>query len=370
MTQDFTATGLYSDGSNQNLTDSVTWASSNPTVATISNASGSNGKATMLQTGSTNISASLGPVTSDPSVLTVTNAVLTSIIIAPTSSFNIAKGSNQNFVATGHYTDGSSRDLTTQVTWTSSNTSTATISNASGHEGLASAVSAGTTTITATLGAVSNSTSLTVTAAVLVSLSIGPTNSFVYMTQTKNFTATGTYSDGTMQDLTTQVTWTSSDTTLGTVSNAFGTEGRATGIAAGAVTITATLGSISGNTSLSVIFLDTVAPTVTNVVALTPTTVRITYSENVNEIQAKAAANYKLALTSAVSGSCSDNSNFTSTSSVVTVSSVSGSGSVFVLTLGSSQTSNVPYTIIVNKSGYRIFPLARTIWVVRTMATF
>ncbi|GIM20651.1 hypothetical protein KHM09_31020 [Leptospira borgpetersenii] len=351
LTQDFTATGIYSDGSNQNLSDSVTWASSIPSVATISNASGSNGKATMLQAGSTNISASLGPVTSDPSVLTVTNAILTSITIAPTSSFNIAKGLNQNFVATGHYTDGSSRDLTSQVTWISSNTSIATISNASGHEGFVSTVSTGTTTITATLGAISNSTSLTVTAAVLVSISVGPTNSFVYMTQTKNFTATGTYSDGTMQDLTTQVTWTSSDTTLGTVSNAFGTEGKVTGIAAGAVTITSILGSISGNTSLSVIFLDAIAPTVANVVALTPSTVRITYSENVNEVQAKVAANYKLALTSSVSGSCSDNSNFTSTFSVITVSSVSGSGSVFVLTLGSSQTSNVPYTIIVNKSG-------------------
>ncbi|MBE8352116.1 Ig-like domain-containing protein, partial [Leptospira borgpetersenii] len=109
----------------------------------------------------------------------------------------------------------------------------------------------------------------------------------------------------------TQVTWTSSDTTLGTVSNAFGTEGRVTGIAAGAVTITSILGSISGNTSLSVIFLDAIAPTVVNVVALTPSTVRITYSENVNEVQAKVAANYKLALTSSVSGSCSDNSNFT-----------------------------------------------------------
>ncbi|EMK18216.1 beta strand repeat-containing protein [Leptospira kirschneri] len=442
LTQNFTATGVYSDGSNQNLTDSVTWASSNPAVATISNASGTNGKATTLQTGSTNISASLGATTSDPSVLTVTNATLTSITIAPTSSFNIAKGLNQDFVATGYYTDGSSRDLTTQVTWNSSNTSTATISNAngtqgrmaavdtgstnisaslggtysqttnvtvtsavlnsiqvspadisvakgntkaytaigvysdfstldvtsqvtwtsssvsiatisnaSGHEGLATAVGTGTSTITATLGGISNSTSLTVTAAVLVSLSVGPTNSFVYMTQTKNFMATGTYSDGTMQDLTTQVTWTSSDTTLGTISNAFGIEGRATGIAAGAITITATLGSISGNTSLTIIFLDTIAPTITNVVALTPTTLRITYSENVNETQAKTAANYKLALTSSVTGSCSDNSNFTSTSSVITVSSVSGSGSVFVLTLGSSQTSNAPYTILVNKSG-------------------
>ncbi|PJZ57217.1 hypothetical protein CH367_10810 [Leptospira barantonii] len=441
ISQNFTASGLYSDGSNQDLTGVVTWASSSPNVATISNASGTNGKTTSLQTGTTQITASMGAVSSDPSTLTITSATLTSITIAPTSSLSIAKGLSQDFSAVGHYTDGTTQDLTTQVIWNSSNSSVATASNASGangritsidtgtsqisaslggtsssnttvtvtaavlnsiqvspanisipngnsnsftaigvysdsttldvtsqatwtssdvskanisnaigHEGVATATSSGSTTITATLGGVSGSTTMTITAAVLVGISVGPTNPSVYTAQTKDFTATGTYSDGSMQNLSASVTWTSSDTTKATASNSTGIEGRATGIAAGTSTITATLGGISGSTSLTVVFLDVTPPTITNAVALTPTTVRITYSEAMNETQVKTAGNYKLALTSAVTGNCSDNTDFTSSSSVITVSSVSGSGSVYVLTLGSSQTSNTPYTILVNKS--------------------
>ncbi|MCA8953814.1 MAG: hypothetical protein KDE27_30155, partial [Planctomycetes bacterium] len=53
-------------------------------------------------------------------------------------------------------------------------------------------------------------------------------------------TATGTYSDSSSQDVTALVTWTSSVLVAATVSNASGTEGLTTGIAAGATTITAT----------------------------------------------------------------------------------------------------------------------------------
>ena len=42
-------------------------------------------------------------------------------------------------MATGTYTDNSTQDLTSLVTWDSSNTSIASISNASGSSGLATA---------------------------------------------------------------------------------------------------------------------------------------------------------------------------------------------------------------------------------------
>jgi len=58
LTQQFTATGTYTDGSTQNLTTSVTWSSSSTSIATISNTSGSNGLATSVATGSTTITAS------------------------------------------------------------------------------------------------------------------------------------------------------------------------------------------------------------------------------------------------------------------------------------------------------------------------
>jgi hypothetical protein len=63
----------------------------------------------------------------------------------------------------GTYSDGSTQNLTTTVTWNASNTGIATISNATGSKGLATAVSAGATTITAASGSASGTTTLTVT---------------------------------------------------------------------------------------------------------------------------------------------------------------------------------------------------------------
>ncbi|TGK33751.1 hypothetical protein EHQ12_17150 [Leptospira gomenensis] len=350
LSSNFTATGYYTDGTSENLTSQVVWISSDTSVATASNASGMNGKVTAVQNGTAQISASWGGIQSPNTAVTVSAAVLDSIEISP-ANFSMAKGNTKRFTATGIYSDTTTLDLTTQVTWTSNDTSKATISNASGTEGYATGMGTGAVTVTATLGGTSGSTVLTITSAVLVSLSVGPTNPFVYTSQTRDFIATGTYSDGSLQNLTTQVTWTSNDSSKATVSNANGTEGRATGISAGNVSITAALGSISGNTDLTVVFLDSTPPTVVNVMPLTPTTIRVTYSEAMNETQAKNAANYKLALTAGLTGSCSDNTNFTTSVSVIAVSSVSGSGSVYVLTLGSAQTSNAGYTLLVDKSG-------------------
>ncbi|TGK01205.1 hypothetical protein EHQ53_09210 [Leptospira langatensis] len=348
-TQNFTATGLYTDSSTQDITTQVTWSSFDQTKATVSNASGTQGKLTALQEGSTQISATLNSITSTDTAVTVTSAVLDSISITPTNS-SLAKGYTTNFTANGVYSDSTTLDITAQVTWASSNTASSTISNSSGNQGLATAVATGASTISATLGSISSSTNFTVTAAVLVSISVSPTNTTVYTTKTKNYTATGTYSDSSTLDLTNTVTWASSDTSIATISNASGSNGLATGVAAGTITISATNGTISGNTQLTVLYLDTTPPTVSSVVSLSATTVRITFSESVNATQATTASNYKLALTSAVSGSCSDNSNFSSSSSI-SVSSVSGSGSVYTVTLSSSQTSGTGYTLIVNKNG-------------------
>ncbi|MBI5074429.1 MAG: Ig-like domain-containing protein [Nitrospirae bacterium] len=89
------------------------------------------------------------------------SATLVSIMVSPTTSIVIA-GSTQQFMATGTYSDNSSKTLTQSATWISSNTAIATIDAA----GLVSALSAGTTTITATSGTISVSATLTVTTAV------------------------------------------------------------------------------------------------------------------------------------------------------------------------------------------------------------
>lgn len=86
---------------------------------------------------------------------------LTSIRVTPANA-TVALGSNQQFTATGMYSDGSTKDLTTTVTWSSSATSIVAINNSPGRVGVANPRTTGTTTITATSGTTSGSTGLTV----------------------------------------------------------------------------------------------------------------------------------------------------------------------------------------------------------------
>jgi uncharacterized protein YjdB len=180
-----------------------------------------------------------------------TTKSLVSISVSP-SNPSVALGKTQSFTATGNYSDNSTQDLTTTVTWSSSNTAVATISNSAGTQGQATSVATGSTTIMATSGSISGSTTLTVTPPVLTSVAVTPANPSIALGTNQPFTATGTLSDNTTEDLTTSVTWGSSNTAVATISNASGTQGQATSTGAGTTSITATSGSISGSTTLTV----------------------------------------------------------------------------------------------------------------------
>ena len=154
LTEQFVATGHYTDLSTADITDTVTWASATHATATIDAATG---LATSVAAGTSLISATLGVVGS--TTLTVTAPTLVSIVVTPAGP-SIALGLTEQFVATGHYTDLSTADITDTVTWASATHATATIDAATG---LATSVAAGTSLISATLGVV-GSTTLTVTA--------------------------------------------------------------------------------------------------------------------------------------------------------------------------------------------------------------
>jgi uncharacterized repeat protein (TIGR03803 family) len=188
---------------------------------------------------------------------------LVSIAVTP-SAPSIALGINENFTATGTYSDSSTQVLTSQVTWTSGTTTVATISNAAGSSGVAHPVATGTTQITAALGSViSTAVTLTITPATLVSIAVTPTSPSIAATTTQQFAATGTYSNQSAHPVTSTVTWVSSNTSAATISNAGGSWGLATGLSIGSSSISATLGSI---TSPSVTLTVTAAPRVPTIV--------------------------------------------------------------------------------------------------------
>ena len=86
-TQQFTATGTYSDSTSTVLTTSVTWSTSNATVSTISNSAGTEGLATAGASGSTTISALYNGVTGTTS-LTVPAPASLDITADTSSTFN------------------------------------------------------------------------------------------------------------------------------------------------------------------------------------------------------------------------------------------------------------------------------------------
>ena len=84
-----------------------------------------------------------------------TTKVLSSIAVS-TSNPKIAVGASTQFQAIGTYSDSTTQDITTSVTWSSSTTSVATVGDDANSKGKATAVAAGTTTITAASGNISS----------------------------------------------------------------------------------------------------------------------------------------------------------------------------------------------------------------------
>jgi hypothetical protein len=133
------------------------------------------------------------------------------------------------------------QDLTTSVTWLSSNSSVASI-NA---KGLATGISGGNTIITAELNGLTSSSTLSVSSttsqpAIPATLTVIPAIDIAQITQvgeTTQFLAIGNaVGSSTVQDLTNTVQWVSSDTSVATIN----ASGLATGVAAvGSQSITA-----------------------------------------------------------------------------------------------------------------------------------
>jgi hypothetical protein len=152
------------------------------------------------------------------------NPTLTSLTVAPTS-VSLIQGQTQQLTATGSYDDGSTNNLTGTATWSTSASAVATVSTG----GLVTAAAAisnppGTATITATSGTVTATSTITVNTGPLTAITISTTTANPAAGQTVVFTAMGTFTGSSQQqDITNQVSWTSSNTAvIATISNGSG----------------------------------------------------------------------------------------------------------------------------------------------------
>ena len=236
VTQQFTATGTYSDNSKQDLTTSVIWSSSAPATASIDG----NGLATGQTMGTTDITASSSGLTSDAAALEVVNPTLQTITVAPvTVTSPLAVGRSMAFTAEGVFDNNQSYDVTNYVTWASSDPVVASI-EPTGVVTAHNDVPSDTTNISASAAAViSNVVALTTKNQVQDSLIIEPHNlDPLPVNRSKQLVALLKFADGTYQNVTQTAVWTSSDIAIADV-DLFTGGGNVTGLSKGIATITA-----------------------------------------------------------------------------------------------------------------------------------
>lgn len=165
-----------------------------------------------------------------------TARTVTAVSVTP-ATVNVALGVTQQFSALATYSDGTTGEVTSSATWTSSATTVATISAS----GLASTKSQGSATITAQDGSVSGSANVTVGPAALKSIAVsGPSS--VAIGGHAQFQATGTYTDGTQQDLSSSATWSIAPGFRAQVNSS----GLLTPVSTGLASVTASSGAVSG----------------------------------------------------------------------------------------------------------------------------
>jgi hypothetical protein len=246
----FQAVALYSDFSTVNVTTAASWASDMPTVAAITNTMLGRGRATGLSAGSATITATYSGI-SGSTKLTVTDPQITSIQVAPVTS-TVPVGVNQRFTATAMLTDATTIDVTANATWTSSDTGIVALSNAMGAQGTATSLKSGEVTVTAAYMGMTGTTTMTVSTASLIGIVVSGVSGNLPVGSHLQLTATASYDDGSDFDVTKLVTWISTSPQVATVSNATGSNGLATGVAAGTTTVEAHFQGMVGTEPLTI----------------------------------------------------------------------------------------------------------------------
>ncbi len=172
---------------------------------------------------------------------------IVSLSLSPTSAYILPQATKQ-FSATATFGNNTTGDVTSQVSWSSSATNIATVNGS----GLVTGVALGTSTITAK----SNNSSVTATAPITVSnkiitaITVNPSDPTISISagQTQQFTASATFSDGTVGDVTSSASWNSSATSVAVISSA----GLASPVSSGTTTISASASGVVGTTTLTV----------------------------------------------------------------------------------------------------------------------
>jgi uncharacterized protein YjdB len=229
---------LLRDASGNTLSQRiVTWTSSNPAVATVSNS----GSIVGQSLGTTTITATSEGKSGTASVTVAPHNSPDKVTVTPTSA-NLYPGDELQLQ--GNVVDSGNRVISgATIQWSSSNTGIARVSNA----GLVTAVAPGSATITASSGGRSATAAMTVRTSPVTSITLSPGSLSLEEGRTATITATLRDSRGVVVTGR-SISWTSSNTGIATVSG-----GTVTAHKQGSASITARVDNATSSISVSVV---------------------------------------------------------------------------------------------------------------------
>ncbi|MGF1803980.1 Ig-like domain-containing protein [Aliivibrio sifiae] len=240
LTKSFVATGSFTDGSSYDISRYVNWSTSDPKIATISDAGVAkgilSGNVTVIAKNTLNSPSVSGTALLEVKKKTADKVVITSEVTEET----IAVGLTHQYAAMVIFSNGDTQKVTTDAStiWESSDTSVVEIDD----KGAAKGVSVSDKPVTISVAAnvdgkeVKSQTELSVSGATVIDLQVTPSSSDIPVGLEQEFKATAILSDGTTKDVTNpDIIWVSSDTTIASADQ----NGVVTGGSYGDVTIKA-----------------------------------------------------------------------------------------------------------------------------------
>lgn len=245
----------------------ASWRSSNPAAVIVD----ARGRATAVGNGTATITAELAQYT-DSVTLAASDAALQTVTVSGSAS--VDECATATFTASGHYDDGTDRDISSLVTWAVDNATVARMSTRTAEPGMLVSRLAGPVGVTATRGGVTSLPFAVTVADNLVSLAVTPdAPGEIARNGNLQFTATGTWGT-TTAPLTRAATWqlVNDDTGAAAIGNVGNGDTNAgllvAGDTGGTGTLSASCGGLTDAVDVSVVHLDTLAITNTRPVEL------------------------------------------------------------------------------------------------------
>ncbi|MEK3687391.1 Ig-like domain-containing protein [Paenibacillus sp. FSL R10-2736] len=252
-----TAMASYEDGTSQDVTEDAVWTTDNADVADVSK-----GTITAYATGSAVITAAYGGKTATVKITAGTPDKLA----LQAKTIELKEDETYQAEATGSYSDGSDKTITSDVEWSSSDEKIAEVK-----DGLITGLSVGTAVITAKIG--TEKAAITVNVGLVDELAANVSLITMSAGDKEQITLTATDSVGVESDVTADADWSSAKTTIATVK-----KGLVTGVLKGKTAITASYGGQKVTVNIEVDQITVIEASVTNLAMKSGDTAKITVS--------------------------------------------------------------------------------------------